>query len=109
MTAPTTSTTVVRLADEFGLTMAEMLGLCERAGVDAHDGSSFVAADAAVRLRELHRLSQPRPALVAPPRSEPELVSPLGEAITTKRVLAISLIVVSAASVLGVVVDQLMR
>lgn len=104
------ATTVVALADEFGFSTAEMLEMCERAGVDAHDGSSPVEAESAQRLRELRQLSRPRPAAIPPPpTSKPELTSPCDESVRTRRVLAISVIVVSAAAVLGVVVDQLLR
>lgn len=52
---------VVELADELGLTMFEILDLCDRIGIDAVNGATELPVRDAARLRRLFGAAEPEP------------------------------------------------
>lgn len=107
---------VVALADEFGVSMAEMLAICDRLGCDV-DADQVVDADSAGRIRHIVALNGPRALLgqnrggrpTGSPKATnelPELGSVWRESVRTRTVLALALIIVSLASMIGVAVDR---
>ena len=104
---------VVELADEFKLTTADMLTICDRLGVAATDASQWLDAATVDRISDVvglkgpgALLKEPKPPKVARTAGAPELGSVSRDGVRTHNVIAIALLIVALAVGIGVVVER---
>jgi hypothetical protein len=104
---------VVELADEFKLSTADMLTICDRLGVTAIDASQWLDAATVDRIRDVvglkgpgALLKEPKPSKAAPRSGAPEMGSVSRDGVRTRTVIATALLIVALAVGIGVVVEQ---
>jgi len=108
---------VVELADEFKVSSAEMLAICDRVGVDASDASQWLDAATVDRIRDVVGLKGPG-VLLKPEKSakaeKPNAEKPTAEkapqlsrdGVRPRRVLAIAVLIGAFSLAIGVLLDK---
>ena len=103
---------VVELADEFKVSSAEMLAICDRVGVDASDASQWLDAATVDRIRDVVGVKGPgallkpeKPAKPEKPTAEkaPQLSR---DGVRPRRVLAIAVLIGAFSLAIGVLLDK---
>jgi len=110
---------VVELADEYKVSTADMLAICDRLGVTVEDASEWIDTDAVGRIRDIIAVGGPAAVLRtdrdrtvgSPPRrshrkAPPELGSVSRDGVRTRRVLLIGFAIALFAGATGVVVER---
>lgn len=107
---------VVGLADEFKVSTADMLAICDRLGMAVEDASEWLAPDVVELIRDVVGLNGPMAVLsnttAADPASasrtplSPELGSVSRDGVRTRRVVVIGLFIAVLAGASGILVER---